>query len=109
MQMPVIPVPEAEQKTFAPATKKEIPSKKAIYPSFIKNNVPKVAEGKSKIEEKTEIPEVHVGDIVNHNKFGKGTVISLGDNKFSVQFEEGTKTLGMIALTNGIATIEGAK
>lgn len=109
MQMPVIPVPEAEQKTFAPATKKEIPSKKAIYPSFIKNNVPKVAEGKSKIEEKTEIPEVHVGDIVNHNKFGKGTVISLGDNKFSVQFEEGAKTLGMIALTNGIATIEGAK
>jgi len=46
---------------------------------------------------------------VNHNKFGKGTVISFGDNKFSVQFEEGTKTLGMIALTNSIATIEGGK
>lgn len=68
-----------------------------------------LAEGKPKVEEKTEVSEVHIGDIINHNKFGKGTVISLGENKFSVQFEEGTKTLGIIALTNGIATIEGGK
>ena len=71
----------------------------------------KVAEGADKTKDKNKeaTPEVHVGDVINHNKFGKGTVISLGENKFSVQFAEGTKTLGMIALTNGIATIEGGK
>lgn len=37
MQMPVIPVPEAEPKTFTPATKKETAPKKSNYPSFIKN------------------------------------------------------------------------
>ena len=111
MQMPVMPVTEVDKKTFTPATKKEPELKKTSYPSYIKSPVMKVAEGADKTKDKNKeaTPEVHVGDVINHNKFGKGTVISLGENKFSVQFAEGTKTLGMIALTNGIATIEGGK
>ena len=67
----------------------------------------KVAENSAKqsAQKKPEIPEVHVGDKVNHNKFGKGTVLSLGENKFSVQFDEGVKTLSTIALENGIVKI----
>lgn len=107
MQMPVVPVSEVEPKTFTPATKKETVPKKTAYPSYIKSTTMKVAESavQQKNPEKPKVPDIHVGDKVNHNKFGKGTVLSLGENKFSVQFDEGVKTLSTIALENGIVKV----
>ena len=40
-----------------------------------------------------ETPVVHIGDVIIHTKFGEGNVVDVENDKFSVQFSEGIKTL----------------
>ena len=91
---PSLPVTEGEESR----------TKSVRYPTIIKSTADKVAEETVPLND-DDIPEIQVDDVIQHKKFGKGTVIALGEDKFSVQFEGGIKTLSNIVLTNGIVTI----
>ena len=71
--------------------------------------VSRVAE-KPSVKYETSTPEVKKGDTIEHKKFGIGTVLSVGDDKFTAQFEQGIKTLSTsMVFANGIVTIVGGK
>ena len=90
-----------------PKTKPESNKPTASYTIPISNA--KVAEPVSK-NDKPEVPVVKKGDIIEHKKFGRGTVISVGDDKFTAQFEFGLKALSTsIVFTNGIVTLIGGE
>ena len=99
--------------TFKPKKEPVIqkPDVKPLSPIFVDRNVSdRVAESQAPYGEKkpSEIPEIHAGDKVYHKKFGDGTIISVEDAKFTVQFENGIKTLGtQIAFGNGIVSVVG--
>lgn len=105
MEMAPIPVIEvarsAKEKASKTATTDKFKKTKPAKYHYKPDAVMKVAETPAW----KEIPTLKVGDRISHTKFGEGTVIALGDNKFTVQFKEGTKVLGNIALENGIVTV----
>lgn len=66
----------------------------------------KVIKATDEAQKKEEIiPEINVGDKLHHNKFGEGVVLSVEDDKFSVQFDMGTKLLSYLVFKNNIAKI----
>lgn len=105
--------PSSKVTPFTPKKETVVPKAevKPTRPIIVGREIAdRVAETMPKYGEKkpVEIPELHSGDKVRHKKFGDGTVISVEDAKFTVQFKEGIKTLGTkIAFENGIVTKTG--
>ena len=81
---------------------------KPTRPTVVGRDIIKAAETPPPYGEKkpSEIPDIHSGDRVHHKKFGDGTIVSIGDGKFTVRFKGGMKTLGtQIVFGNGIVTV----
>lgn len=86
-----------------PKTKPEANKPVTTYSIPISNA--KVAETVPE-SDKEEVPLVKKGDTIEHKKFGRGTVISVGDDKFTAQFTQGLKTLSTnIVFANRIVWI----
>ena len=116
MELPfTAPAPETKPSKVAPfkpkkesaVPKTEVQPKRPI---IVEKNIIKAAEPIPTYGEKEalEIPDIHVGNKVYHKKFGEGTIVAIKDDKFTVRFKEGTKTLAtQTVFKNGMVSVIG--